>query len=489
MKFPDNFYWGASLAANQVEGGALEDGKGLNTSDVATRGNMRGKELTYKVNDQIKTVSLFRTNTVEQGAQFGCFDGYDYPSFRAADFYHHYKEDIKLFSELGLKMLRLSINWARIYPNGDDEKPNKKGLEFYDNVFDELNKYHIEPLVTLSHYEIPLSLANRFNSFESEYVVDCFVKYVTTVFTRYKGKVKYWLTFNEVNSMTMVPFLCVGSISKSKQQLANISKNVLLAASKAVSIGHKIDANYKIGCMLAYNPTYPETCHPDDVMLVIEKMNNIYFYGDVQCLGEYPKFKLNEYEREGIDFSLTQQQKESLKQGKVDFISFSFYMSSVTSANPEKIESVSGNLSKSLPNPYLEKSQWGWTIDPVGLRISLNYLYNRYRLPLIIVENGLGAKDELTDDYKIHDDYRINYLNDHIKQVEKAINVDGVNVFGYCPWTAMDLVSASTGQMAKRYGFIYVNYQDDNSGDGKRYKKDSFDWYHKVIESNGEDLD
>lgn len=489
MAFPTGFYWGGSLAANQCEGGYLEDGKGLNSSDVCLRGGQKTmKELTYEVNGQIGRASVFKVSQIPEGATVGCFDGFDYPSHKASDFYHHYKEDLAMMAEMGFKMLRLSINWARIFPNGDDLEPNEVGLMFYDKLFDEMKRQGIEPLVTLSHYEVPLSMCNRFNSFADRKAIDCFERYVTTVFKRYRGKVKYWLTLNEINSVNMVPWMNAGVIVRTPEEAAATSRNLLLASAKAVKIAHEIDSSYRVGNMLAYNPVYPNTCHPNDILAVQELSRKVFFYGDVQVFGEYPKYQLHSYEQNGIKFELTEEDRETLRAGTVDFVSFSYYMSSVASADPEKLATVAGNVSRSLPNPYLEKSEWGWQIDPVGLRIALNHLYDRYRKPLMVVENGLGAQDVLTDDGKIHDDYRIRYLHDHIEEMEKAVSQDGVELLAYCPWTAIDLVSASTGEMKKRYGFIYVDADDEGSGTYQRIRKDSFYWYKKVIANNGTDF-
>lgn len=486
MAFPNGFFWGGSLAANQCEGAYLDGGKGLSSSDICTRGELKKmKDITYSVNGEVQSIPLFQAKNIPEGAQFGCFNDFDYPSRTASDFYHHYKEDIALMAEMGFTMLRMSINWPRIYPNGDDPEPNEAGLQFYDDVFDELKKHGIEPLVTLSHYEIPLSMCNRFNSFMDRRAIMCFEKYASTVFKRYKGKVKYWLTFNEINSVNMVPWMNCGVVARTPEDTAVVSRNLLLASARAVQIGHEIDPENQIGCMLAYNTAYADTCHPNDVLATQKALDGIYFYGDVQCFGEYPKYQLRSYERQGIHLELSDEDRDILRHGTVDFVSFSYYMSSVVSANPEKLATVSGNVSRSLPNPYLERSEWGWQIDPVGLRIALNTLYNRYRKPLMIVENGLGARDTLTEGGEVHDDYRIQYLHDHIREVEKAVSEDGVDLRAYCPWTALDVVSASTGELAKRYGFIFVDYHDDGTGDGTRYRKDSFYWYQKVIKNKG----
>lgn len=489
MVFPKDFLWGGATAANQYEGGWNEGGKGVSTSDCCTRGSRtRPREVTYKTKDgKIETQMMFALEA-PAGATFGSYEGYDYPSYQATDFYHHYKEDIALFAEMGFKMFRLSINWTRIYPNGYDEQPNEEGLKFYDNIFDELNKYGIEPLVTLSHYETPVALTNKWNSWADRRTIDCFVRYATTCFERYKGKVKYWLTFNEINCIEYCGWVAAGVPSKNPEVLAKATLHQLLASALTVKAAHEIDDNYKVGNMIGYSATYPYTCNPSDVLKQREGQRNVDFYSDVQARGYYPSSKLKQYEQAGIDFTLSDEDEAILKEGTVDFITFSYYMSACVSADPEVIAGQSGNMLTGVSNPYLEASDWGWQIDPVGLRIALNDFYTKYQLPLMVVENGLGAVDKVEEDGSIHDDYRINYLRSHIEAMNQAINVDGVDLIGYTPWGCIDLVSASTGEMEKRYGFIYVDYQDDGTGDGKRIKKDSFDWYKKVIATNGEDL-
>ena len=494
MSFPKGFLWGGATAANQFEGGFSEGGKGVNSSDCTTRGSREKlRTVTYKTSDGvIHEEPMFMLNAPED-AQFGCFEGYDYPSHQGIDFYHRYKEDIALFGEMGFKTFRLSINWARIFPTGMEDEPNEEGLKFYDNVFDELLKYNIKPLVTLSHYETPIGLVNRLGSWTNRETIKYWENYVRTVGERYKGKVQLWLTFNEINVAEMLPWLGAGIGRKTPQICADISKHQLLASARAVQILHEIDPENKVGNMVAYGANYPYTCNPEDVWASKKAMHSYHFYEDVQARGYYPAYKLKEYEREGVEFSLTEEEKELLLNGTVDFLSFSYYMSSVTSTDPEVLGNVAGgNLGLGgIKNPYLKASDWGWAIDPLGLRIALNELWERYQKPLFIVENSLGTQDELVEeDGKpvCHDPAHIDYLRDHIKAMEAAINEDGVELMGYTPWGCIDLVSASTGEMHKRYGFIYVNYQDDGSGDGNRYRKDSFYWWKKVIASNGEDL-
>ena len=401
---------------------------------------------------------------------------------------YKYCNDIALMAEMGFKTFRMSINWTRIYPLGYEEEPNEEGLKFYDDVFDECLKYGIKPLVTLSHYETPVGLTNKWGSWADARTIDCFARYVETVGNRYKGKVEYWLTFNEINCLEFGGWMAAGVASRDPQKIADAGKHQLLASAKAVQILHEIDENNKVGNMIGYGMIYPYTCNPKDVFQTWEKFKGSYFYCDVQARGYYPSYKLKEYEQKGIQFSLTKEEKELLKNGTVDFISFSYYMSNCTSTDPKVLADQGGNMMFGVKNPYLKASDWGWQIDPIGLRLSLNYMYDRYQKPLMVVENGLGAQDVLEANGEIHDSYRIDYLRDHIQAMHDAVSLDGVELWGFTPWGCIDLVSASTGEMHKRYGFVYVDYQDDGTGNGNRIRKDSFYWYKKVIASNGEDL-
>ncbi|MBQ4252386.1 MAG: family 1 glycosylhydrolase, partial [Erysipelotrichaceae bacterium] len=460
MKFPKGFLWGGAVAANQYEGGFSEGGKGVNSSDCTTRGSRtKLRTVTYKTSDGvIHEEPMFMMNAPED-AQFGCFEGFDYPSHQGIDFYHRYKEDIALFGEMGFKTFRLSINWARIYPTGMEEQPNEEGLKFYDRVFDEMKKYGIKPLVTLSHYETPIGLSNKLGSWTNKETIKYWERYVRTVGERYKGKVQLWLTFNEINVAAMSPWMSSGVGRNTPQIVADISKHQLLASARAVQILHEIDPANKVGNMVAYGANYPYTCNPDDVWAAKQAMRSYHFYEDVQARGYYPSYKLKEYEREGVRFSLTPEEAETLKKGTVDFLSFSYYMSSVTSVDPEVLakDRTAGNMALGgLRNPYLKASDWGWQIDPLGLRVALNELWERYQKPLFVVENGMGTQDVLVEENgrKVcHDHAHVEYLRDHIKAMGDAINEDGVELMGYTPWGCIDLVSASTGEMHKRYGF------------------------------------
>lgn len=465
MSFPKNFLWGGAVAANQCEGAFNVDGKGLSTADVMTASK----------------------HGVSRSVTQGIEDGVYYPSHEAIDFYHHYKEDIKLFAEMGFKCFRTSINWTRIYPTGEESQPNEKGLQFYDDVFAECQKYGIEPVVTLSHYDTPYYLAEKYNGWADRRVVDLFVKYSETVFTRYKNKVKYWLTFNEINCMGILPYVAGGVIHADKQIQAQAAHHQFVASAMAVRLGRQINKEFKIGMMLADLLTYPYSCNPKDVMASLDKTHDYYFYSDVQCRGNYPAYQLMKYDREQIEIKMEAGDEEILREGTVDFLALSYYMS-ITAADDRSVGEVAdgGNLmDRGMKNPYLKANDWGWQIDPVGLRVTLNYLYDRYQLPLMVVENGLGAYDKIEADGSIQDDYRIEYLCQHIKQMELAINEDGVDLMGYTPWGCIDIVSAGTGEMEKRYGFIHVDRLNDGSGTLKRTRKKSFDWYKGVIERNG----
>jgi len=490
MAFKEGFLWGGAVAANQCEGGYLEGGKGLSCADMLKGGN-------------VNTPRMF-SPVIEEGVY--------YPSHQAIDFYHHFKEDIALFGEMGWKVFRLSINWSRIYPNGDDEEPNEEGLKFYDEVFDECKKNGIEPLVTLSHYEIPWAITTKYQGFYSRKTIDLFVKYAITCFRRYKDKVKYWLTFNEINAALMpgggayngVGLVLEEDLKNTAQRPVNkliddpqkrleALHNEFVASALTVKAGHEINPDFMIGCMIAHLTTYPATCHPMDMLAAQredDRFNNI--CGDVHVRGSYPPFTKKYYESLGVkDFSFmeNEEDKKILKEGTVDMYTCSYYMSMTVSHKPEG-DQTGGNLVFGGKNPYLKATPWGWQIDPEGLRWTLNKLSDRYPgVPLMIVENGMGMIDKVEEDGSIHDTYRIDYLRDHVKAMKAAVEEDGVPLIGYTTWGPIDLVSAGTGEMYKRYGFIYVDRHDDGTGDFSRSRKDSFFWYKKVCESNGEDVE
>lgn len=489
MKFSKDFLWGGATAANQIEGAYLEGGKGVSSADVITLGDKNNPRLvTYKDPEgKAKQVPLFQLDGIPAGAIFEVQDDYEYPSHSAIDFYHHYKEDIRLLSESGINTFRMSIAWSRIFPNGYDEHPNEEGLKFYENVFKELKHYNIEPIVTLSHYETPIGLVNRWGSWKDPRTIDCFVRYAKTVFDRYSEYVNYWITFNEMNCIEALPWLAGGIDTRDKEVTEQAGFHQLLAAAKVVKIGKEMNPNFRFGGMVTYPAMYPYSCNPKDVLLAWQASNFVNFHLDVQCRGYYPSYKLKALNKSGISLELNDENKAILKEGTVDFVAISYYQSLVMSDDETLIKSA-GNLATGIKNPYLEESEWGWQIDPTGLRLALAYIYDRFQLPIMVVENGLGAEDEVDGQNQINDDYRISYLKEHIRALEQSINEDGVDVLGYTPWGIIDLVSVSTGEMSKRYGIVHVGLDDHGHGSGKRTKKKSFEWYKKVIETNGEVL-
>lgn len=484
-RFPEGFLWGGATAANQVEGGWKDGGKGISVSDCA-RHHLDVDVTNYKKHNTVTSKDIEEALKTDDESL--------YPKRHGSDFYHHYKEDIKLFAEMGFKVYRMSIAWSRIFPNGDDIKPNEEGLKFYDNVFDECLKYGIEPLVTMSHYEPPINLVLNYNGWYSRELVGFFEKYVTTICTRYKDKVKYWLTFNEIDSMIRHPYTTGGLIEDRfpgmnwEQVIFQAMHHQFIASALATKICHEIIPEAKVGCMLTKLTYYPYTCKPEDVLKAQQDMRATYCYSDTQVFGEYPSYLLARFKNNGIIIKKEPGDDEIMKNYPVDFVSFSYYMSSCTAASTEGLDISAGNTITAIKNPYLPSSAWGWQIDPIGLRISMVDLCDRYRKPLFIVENGLGARDEVNTDGTIDDQYRIDYFNSHFKSMLDAIEYDGVECLGYTSWGCIDIVSESTKQMSKRYGFIYVDCDDYGNGTFKRIPKKSFYWYKNVIESNGECL-
>lgn len=469
-RFPKDFLWGGATAANQCEGAYNEGGRGLSSVDVVPFGPDR-----FPV--AMGTLKML-----------SCDAGHFYPSHEAIDMYHHYKEDIALFAEMGFKCYRLSIAWTRILPHGDDAEPNEEGLKFYESLFDECHKYGIEPLVTLCHFDTPIALIQKYGGWKDRRMVDAYTHYCEVLFRRFAGKVKYWLTFNEINMILHAPFMGAGLVfekGENKLQAKYLAAHhELVASAEATRIAHEINPENQVGCMLAAGQTYPYSCNPADVWKAQEKDRENYFFIDVQARGEYPAYAEKFFEREGIVLNMTEEDRKLLKEHTVDFISFSYYSSRCASADAS-IDKTEGNVFATLKNPYLKASEWGWQIDPLGLRITMNVLYDRYQKPLFIVENGLGAVDYPDEKGYVEDDYRIEYLKQHIRAMMDAVELDGVKLLGYTSWGCIDLVSASTGEMKKRYGFIYVDKDDQGNGTLKRSRKKSFYWYKKVIETNG----
>ncbi|MBF8152777.1 6-phospho-beta-glucosidase [Exiguobacterium sp. TBG-PICH-001] len=471
---PNDFLWGGALAAHQFEGGWNAGGKGPSVVDVLTAG---AHGVARRITDQVEENEF-------------------YPNHEAIDFYHRYKEDIALFAEMGLKCLRTSIGWSRIFPNGDEAEPNEEGLKFYDDVFDELLKYGIEPIITLSHFEMPLHLAREYGGFRNRKVALFFEKFAEVCFTRYKDKVKYWMTFNEINNKMDVSnplFLWTNSgvlldpEENAMEVMYQTGHHELLASALAVAKGKAINPDFEIGAMVSHVPIYPYSSHPEDILLAETSMRQRYFFPDVQVRGYYPSYALNEFKREGYDIPILDGDEEILRNGTVDYLGFSYYMSTTVKHDAVVNNTgniVNGGLANGVENPYIQSSDWGWAIDPVGLRYAMNRLYDRYQIPLFIVENGFGAIDTI-EDGQIHDTARIDYLRAHIEAFKAAVLEDGVELIGYTPWGVIDIVSFTTGEMKKRYGMIYVDRDNEGNGSMERMKKDSFDWYRHVIETNG----
>lgn len=475
--FPKDFLWGGATSANQCEGAYLDGGRGLGHIDIIPQCAER--------------FSIMQGNVTS----FQQDKKLHYPSVHGNGFYYHYAEDIALLAEMGFKCFRMSISWSRIFPTGLEDEPNEEGLMFYDNVFKECRKYNIEPLVTITHYDIPLELVKRYNGWEHRETLNCFKKYAAVILERYKGIVKFWLTFNEINCISALPFLSAGVIIKHKHgryaQIHRAIHHQLVASAWAVKYAHESDVNNKVGCMLAAGVTYPYRCAPEDIWLAYKTDRDKFFFSDVMAKGSYPEYKRKEMERNNFQIPYKDDDKQILKNYLVDFISFSYYSSHIVCADSDIIaEKAEGNVFPTLRNPYLKEKDtaWKWQIDSSGLRTTLNMFYDRYEKPLFIVENGVGGIDHLEEN-KIHDDYHIHYIKEHIKAMKEAILLDGVNLMGYTPWGCIDLVSASTGQMKKRYGFIYVDIDDKGKGTYKRYRKDSFYWYKNVISTNGRELE
>ncbi len=476
MKFPTNFLWGGATAANQCEGAYLEDGKGLSIADAMPGGKLRFKKINAKEFDW----------TIDETSN-------QYPNHTGIDHYHRYEEDIALFAEMGFKCYRFSIAWTRIFPTGMEDIPNEKGLAHYEKMIDTCLKYDIEPVITISHYEMPLYLAKEYGGWQDRRLIDSYVRYATTLIERFGSKVKYWMTFNEINGALHFPSLSLGMVpstgSLDKQKVFQGLHHQFVASSLVVKKAHELVEGIQVGMMTIYATGYGFDCNPLNQVANMEKNQEVNgFCCEVQAGGAYPTYTKRLFEKYGVQsLEMEPTDIELLKSYPVDYIGLSYYMStSIDVVDPEAAK-VAGNLTGGIKNPHLETSEWGWQKDPIGLRIGLNELYTRFKTPLFIVENGLGAIDILTEENKVYDTYRISYLREHIEQMGLAI-ADGVDLIGYTPWGCIDLISASTGEMSKRYGFIYVNQDDQGEGTLNRYKKESFYWYKEVISSNGEQL-
>ncbi|PFJ08487.1 6-phospho-beta-glucosidase [Bacillus cereus] len=464
-KFSNNFLWGGAISANQAEGAWNIHGKGPAISDVIRNGIVGGH---------------FDSKVI---------DGNYYASHEAIDFYHRYQEDIALLAEAGLKCLRTSIAWSRIFPNGDDELPNEQGLQFYDDLFDELLRHGIKPVITMSHFEIPLNLITKYDGWKNRKLIGFFEKYAETILKRYKNKVKYWMHFNEINHFHTIPLAAGGILIKDEetklQDIYQASHHVFVASAKAVKLCHEIIPDAMIGAMLSLSPIYPYTCDPEDIFDSYQLRRRSLFYSDVMVRGYYPSYAKRIWEEHNIHAEIEAGDLELIKEHTVDYLGFSYYRSSTHKVGMPILGNTGGIIG--LDNPYLEKTAWGWTIDPKGFRYVCNELYDRYQIPLFIVENGFGANDEISENGEIIDDERINYIQKHLIELNEAI-LDGCEILGYTWWGPMDIVSAGTGEMKKRYGFIYVDKNNDGTGSLNRKKKKSFYWYKNVIETNGKSL-
>ena len=481
------FYWGGATAANQLEGAYNVDGRGMVLTDVTTGGtNKSPRMITYIDKDGNPGAYNKYEGHLPEGARYAVCDGYFYPNHEGIDFYHRYKEDIALFAEMGFKMFRMSISWARIYPTGLEEKPNQKGLDFYHRVFRELRKYGIEPMVSIWHFDTPLYIEEHYGNWQNRDVIDLYEKFARTCFEEFKGEVRYWITINEINLTAMFPTIKPDCTQKEAQDMYQQLHNQFVASARAVRIAHQVDPENTVGNMIAALVCYPETCHPKDVLYARHYMEQcIYYSSDVQVRGEYPVFAQRIWDQYGIKLDITEQDLIDLKEGTIDMYTFSYYQTQVVSDHDERTEN---KANKRVSNPFLGRNSWNQEIDPLGLRYFLELVNDRYHIPLFVVENGLGELDVLEEGNVVHDDYRIAYLRDHIREIKNALK-NNVDVRGYLSWGPIDLVSASSGEMRKRYGYIYVDRNDDGSGSMNRYRKDSFYWYKKVIASDGEDLD
>lgn len=482
---PDNFLWGGATADFQYEGGFGLGGRGLLSHDFETSGSVtqpRTHTMSLPDGSVIRPKSsFFHADEIPFDAEPIFLDDEYYPSHQAVDFYHRYKEDIALMAQLGFTVFRFSICWSRIYPTGDEQNPNEEGLKFYDAVLDELEKNGIEPLITICHDELPMHLALKYDGWSSRHVIDCYVKYCKTLFNRYGSRCKYWLTFNEINAVR--GFGPCGTRQSSGTIRYQAAHHMFVASALVVRLGHQLMPESKFGTMYAMSELYPASCRPEDMLQRLQARRENWYFIDVMSRGYYPSYAHNLWERHEVsNLIITDEDRKILRDGALDFISFSYYRSNITSEGDPWFN-VGGS-----ENPYLDKTPWGWPIDPLGLRHCMNEMYDRYQKPLFIVENGLGAIDKLDSEGCIEDDYRIEYMRSHLKEMKKAILEDGVECLGYTMWAPIDLVSLSTGEMSKRYGVIYVDMDDDGKGSLARTPKKSFHWYKDVISTNGESL-
>lgn len=480
--FPENFLWGGALSACQAEGAYNVDGKTLTIPEVMKFNDKNDRKVTKQLKITKEMIEEAKNDP----------DTVKYPKRRGIDFYHTYKEDMALFKEMGFKVFRYSISWARLFPNGDDKEPNELGLKFYDSVIDECLKNGMEPLITISHFDFPIVLVEKFGGWYNRELIDLYLRYCEVIFNRYKGKVKYWVTFNEINMSIKAGPKTMGVIDEGQENYEEMLFQALhhqfVAAAKATKLAHEIDKENKIGSMVAYFTTYPYTCKPADALAMQkdDQMKNL-FYLDILNGGKYPYYSKTYFKEHNINLDIKEGDLEVIKEHTADFVGMSYYNSMISSNDGDQLELTAGNVHSVYKNPHLDANEWGWQIDPIGLRYTLNHVYDRFGLPVFILENSSGFFDELTEDNKVHDPYRVDFLRKHIEQLKFAIE-DGVEVIGYTMWGPIDMISSGTSEMSKRYGFIYVDQDDYGNGTMKRYKKDSFYWYKNVIATNGEEL-
>ena len=480
--FPKNFLWGGALSACQAEGAYNVDGKTLTVPEVMPFNPKNDRKVTKQLKITKEMIEEAKNDP----------DTIKYPKRRGIDFYHTYKEDMALFKEMGFKVFRYSISWARLFPNGDDKEPNELGLKFYDSVIDECLKNGMEPLITISHFDFPIVLIEKFGGWYNRKLIDLYLRYCEVIFNRYKGKVKYWVTFNEINMSIKAGPKTMGVIDEGQENYEEMLFQALhhqfVAAAKATKLAHEISKENKIGSMVAYFTTYPYTCKPADALAMQkdDQMKNL-FYLDILNGGKYPYYSKKYFEEHNINLQIEDGDLEVIKENTADFVGMSYYNSMISSNDGDQLELTAGNVHSVYKNPHLDANEWGWQIDPIGLRYTLNHVYDRFGLPVFILENSSGFFDELTEDNKVHDPYRVDFLRKHIEQLKLAIE-DGVEVIGYTMWGPIDMISSGTSEMSKRYGFIYVDQDDYGNGTMKRYKKDSFYWYKNVIATNGEEL-
>ena len=499
-EFPEEFLWGGATAANQYEGGYQEGGRGLTATDMLTSGDKTHPRRIYYHDPTGHEGYIEEGEGMPAGGVPFLKDGCYYPGHEATDFYHHYKEDIALFAEMGFKVFRMSISWSRIFPNGDEAEPNEAGLQFYDAVIDELLSHHIQPLITLLHFDMPIHLAQSYGGWTNRKLIEFYVHYATTLFKRWRDKVKYWITVNEIN--VLGGYWTLGIFSDNRKNQANQNQgeipdadaalklqalhHMMVASAKANKIAHEINSNFQMGVMLALSGIYPATCHPDDVFGAYEFRRKALMFSDVLMRGKYPNYAADIFNQYHLNLKEEPEDEELLANNPSDFLAFSYYRTTVFDRT--KLQTTTTGGQQGEPNPYLPTTSWGWPIDPKGLRFVLNELYDRYQKPLFVVENGLGEYDKVEPSGQIHDQDRQDYIKSHIIALRQAVMIDGIPVIGYTPWGCIDIVSAGTGEMDKRYGFIYVDMDNSGHGSLKRYRKDSFYWYQNVIRTNGIDL-